>query len=396
MPGKTYSGSNPLIYVQNDQSEPGYNPNEEHALLDSPFVFALRSDLNEPDISEPYVLVEHTPDPESWRRAIDVYRVTPTNREFPEFKVNMVAGNMIQPPPPLRSMLPDNSEKTKPDDSDSEYVLRDRRRYYWAQQAGDDGSGLDVGMRFFYPMQSAFWFPSLETQPAPLTEIPWLSGLEDKSGSWELEGTPIRVTHHIVWPTDIPVLEICDTLTLPKNGLPAVRGQKSVRIVYEQSTKLDENQDSAILIDPTLSRRVELEKVPPSMRAVRDPRSGNTFFSDLGPDLRERLFYNPNVIPEERLWLKGMFVERTSYHYLRLNQMTPDLIEWALDEDIMAGIDDTWTEAIEALPTTRRDEPDTNEDLPFDSLALVTPGLGAGFVTLIFNNSTNIDMVDTG
>ena len=47
-------GSGPLnslqakgaIYFQNDATLPGYNPNEEHALMQGGQVYALRNDLN--------------------------------------------------------------------------------------------------------------------------------------------------------------------------------------------------------------------------------------------------------------------------------------------------------------------------------------------------------------
>ena len=55
-------------------------------------------------------------------------------------------------------------------------------------------------------------------------------------------------------------------------GLPAVRGQKSVRIVYQQSVaRFGDDAESAVLIDPTRARKVVLTNVPPRMRAMRDP-----------------------------------------------------------------------------------------------------------------------------
>ena len=49
------------IYVQNDSSKPGYNPNEEHALMLAGQAYALRDDLNITSGSEysshPYVLL---------------------------------------------------------------------------------------------------------------------------------------------------------------------------------------------------------------------------------------------------------------------------------------------------------------------------------------------------
>jgi hypothetical protein len=403
--GRAYPGMNPKIYVQNDVGAAGYNPNEEHALMVGSVAYALRCDLNRTNQTEdatslPFVLVEYTPDPAQWPRAMDVYQVVVTNRDYPRFLQHIEAGRMIQPPAPLRSVLPDNCARTDSDLADRPYLFRDRLRYFWAQQAGDDGDTLEVGMRFFYPMQLGFWIPQLsaDSQPAPLTEVPWLSALDqpEPTPATVLNGTPVRVAFAIQWPAIVPTLSIGDTLTLPKNNLPAVRGQKSVRIVYQQSAAWSGNDEwqSAVLIDPTRARKVTLTNVPPRMRAMRDPRTGNTFFSDLDPDLRERLFFVPTANPTERLQLKGLFVEYPNYHYLRLNLLTPDLIAMAKDAKRVVGIDLSWTNAIDALPTERVTMTDENQ--PFDSMALCTPGLGAGYVTLLFNNSTNLDMVDPG
>src|SRR4030095_4540610 len=65
-------GSGPLlspqakgsIYYQNDPSLPGYNPNEEHALVQGGQAFALRDDLNITTTggftSRPFVLLDYT------------------------------------------------------------------------------------------------------------------------------------------------------------------------------------------------------------------------------------------------------------------------------------------------------------------------------------------------
>jgi hypothetical protein len=403
--GRAYPGRIPRVYVQNDAGAAGYNPNEEHALMVGPIAYALRSDLNKTNntadaTSKPFTLIEYTPEGSEWQRALDVYQVVVTNRDYPRFVQRIEAGRLIQPPAPLRSVLPDNSARTDSDVSDHPYVFRDRLRYFWAKQAADNGGTLEIGMRFFYPMQLGFWIPQLSAgnQPPPLTEVPWLSawGDTDPAVATVLDGTPVRVAFEIQWPQIVPTLSIADTLTLPKNNLPAVRGQKSVRIVYQQSVALSGNDDlgSGVLIDPTRARKVTLTNVPPRMRAMRDPRSGNTFFSDLDPDLRQRLFWVPFSQPSERLQLKGLFVEFPNYHYLRLNLMTPDLIALAKDPVRMVGIDQSWTNAIDVLPTERITM--TDENVPFDTLALCTPGFGAGYVTLLFNNSTNLDMVDPG
>lgn len=52
-----------MLYVQNDATKPGYNPNEEHALLLENRPYALRDDLNltgstaETYTSKPFVML---------------------------------------------------------------------------------------------------------------------------------------------------------------------------------------------------------------------------------------------------------------------------------------------------------------------------------------------------
>ena len=92
------------IYAQNDRSLPGYNPNEEHAVMSGGMAFATRDDLNLTSgshySSEPHVLVQYRALDE--RPALSVFKVL---REKPEaglvFDYIVPAGQVIQPPPPL-------------------------------------------------------------------------------------------------------------------------------------------------------------------------------------------------------------------------------------------------------------------------------------------------------
>lgn len=106
-------GSGPLgsreaaghIYYQNDPSLPGYNPNEEHALMVGGQAYALRDDLNivgpgENYSSEPYVLIEYVD--ATGRPNMSAFRVL---REKPEagwvFDYVVEAGTILQAPMPL-------------------------------------------------------------------------------------------------------------------------------------------------------------------------------------------------------------------------------------------------------------------------------------------------------
>lgn len=92
------------IYHQNDPDQPGYNPNEEHAVMAGGTAFALRDDLNITSgakySSEPFVLVGYTA--EDGRPAMSVFKVL---REKPEsgyvFDYIAQAGRLLQAPMPL-------------------------------------------------------------------------------------------------------------------------------------------------------------------------------------------------------------------------------------------------------------------------------------------------------
>ncbi len=92
------------IYTQNESSQHGYNPNEEHALMSGGTPFATRDDLNVTNgvgySSAPFVLVEYTE--ADGRPAITPFKVL---REKPAegyvFDYIVPAGQLLQPPPPL-------------------------------------------------------------------------------------------------------------------------------------------------------------------------------------------------------------------------------------------------------------------------------------------------------
>ena len=102
------------IYGRNDRNSPGYNPNEEHALMSGGMAFATRDDLNITSgtgySSAPYVLLEYSA--ADGRPAMRPFKVL---REKPEkgfvFDYIVPAGQMIQPPPPL-TFLPKPVEGT--------------------------------------------------------------------------------------------------------------------------------------------------------------------------------------------------------------------------------------------------------------------------------------------
>ena len=113
------AGSGPLdsfraagsIYYQNDPAQPGYNPNEEHAVMLGGQVYALRDDLyvtttNNPALpfggysSAPFVLLKYTGN--NGRTAMTAYQVQRENPAAGQFFDYVVAaGTQLQAPMPL-------------------------------------------------------------------------------------------------------------------------------------------------------------------------------------------------------------------------------------------------------------------------------------------------------
>jgi len=102
------------IYTQNDPTLTGYNPNEEHAVMLSGKVYALRDDLNvtatnNPSLpfggysSAPYVLLQYTgSDGRPAMTAYQVLRENPAAGQFFDYVV--AAGTQLQAPMPLSLM----------------------------------------------------------------------------------------------------------------------------------------------------------------------------------------------------------------------------------------------------------------------------------------------------
>ena len=103
------------IYYQNDPTQPGYNPNEEHALMLGGQAYALRDDLNITSgtnySSAPFVLLAYTGS--DGRPAMSAYQVM---REDPAsgiyFDYVVTAGTQLQAPMPLPLMAPPTASNT--------------------------------------------------------------------------------------------------------------------------------------------------------------------------------------------------------------------------------------------------------------------------------------------
>jgi hypothetical protein len=135
------------IYYQNDPTQPGFNPNEEHAFLLGGRGYALRDDLNAASAtSQPFVLLAYTSAADQ-RPSIDAYQVLRETFAYP-LRYDAIAGTKVQPPGPLFALplpldatgevlnqeVPRISDPaahvTAPDGYDA-FTFEDRQGYHW-------------------------------------------------------------------------------------------------------------------------------------------------------------------------------------------------------------------------------------------------------------------------
>ena len=426
--------ANGSIYRQAISGAPGYNPNEEHALMSGGVAWALRDDLNRFDSSEPFVLVNYNA--EDGRPAMVIRRVVRENATH-TFSYEAPVGVILQAPMPLPVIpLPvdangvvKNIEVGNPTDIPvnfagnelghehyDRFTYIDRKGATWIYRGPHaDGVTKSFRMHYYYKTQATFDFPGVAT-PSVGSIVsylrPFANGTDAAGGYVE---APLEVSFTPVWPANPPVLGVAETLALPKRGLPAVRGQLSAKMIYEQSVGADlaVRTRSAKMIDPTRAKVHELEtggldKIPGSI-ATSD-YIGKTYFPNLPPHLSQRLFYDPNIGELGALVFVGEFVDAPfGEDYLLLNVMS--------DEDLAAakglvdandGLQAQWYSAIDGLQTvleTFIEDPNrrgtykvdssldvhvgpsdpaeiVHDDTAVDSYAISAAGGGTGYVVM--------------
>jgi len=448
------------LYLQNNPAAIGFNPNEEHAVKKDGKFWALRDDLNVTAAggytSEPFVLVTYT-DPADGRPAMRPYRVLRENHTH-QFHYPWTAGRKIQGPMPLPLMqlptrggviantevagVPDPAAATDAPNVPAPggaanydaFTFEDRQGYKWVYRGPHTSGSPTLGMQWYYPMAADFYLPGM-SQPAVGTALPYLRPLNDvgvPQGD-AVAGTALTVSYAPAWPASVPSLQVAETLTLAKYGLPDVRNQKSAQILYQQSVANEGAvKRSVILHDPTRYKMVPLgssslkdKKIPESIRT--SIYQGKTYFQGLPPDLQQRFFFDPLASEKGSLILKGEFHDEIAGDdYLDLNVLSSgdlDAIK-ALAENEDASTKSAWTQVIDNLTTlveTFIEDPtrkgtyiatsDTeltryegvtslpemlDADTARDSYALTATGRGDGYVTLMFGNGRNPDLTPAG
>ncbi|MBE0540504.1 MAG: hypothetical protein IH623_03875 [Verrucomicrobia bacterium] len=362
------------LYYQNNPALAGFNPNDEHALNSGEAVFALRDDLGTPTTSEPFVLIRYRDPANGLQWRMKVWQVVAEEAPY-FFRYPAEAGKLLQAPFPLSLLAPalETSGVSGP-------YFRDRNHpathSFWARAAGNDGGMAEIVMRYFYPMQSSFFMPGANP-PIVGASVPLL---DLRAGS---PGTPINVRFETTWPDNVPELRVGETLVKPKFGLPDIDGQTSVEVLYQQASALGQGS-SVRLIDPVRIRSAALAQLPLDIETRSS--AGLLYFPALPPHLENRISYDSNL---DRLQLRGEFVEPPAGEsYLLLNVLTPR------DKAVLLALttDTAFRNAVEALATQSANVLEVPANSTgFDSLALTAgDAQGTGYVTLAFNNSTNL------
>ncbi len=383
------------LYYQNDSTQPGYNPNEEHALPLGPRVYALRDDLNITSgagyTSQPFVLVAYTNGTDG-RPDMHAYKVVRTAGAF-AFEYTATAGTQLTKPYPLPLMplamvgtgvnrtakdieivSPDPLTNTTvaADAAYKNFTFKDRKGFTWLHRGSHAGGSPTLTMKLYYLSRAGFFVPGSpgSGEPAVGTVLPFLRPAARSGQIMSLTAIddgqldqPLPIIYRPAWPANPPELRVGETLTLPKFNLPQVRGQKSAQIYYQQSiaqaapaTLLTKN--SVTLHDPTREKiialddaAVGLDKLPAALKITAS--RGKTYFQGLPPHLQTRLYLDPARGAKGTLVFTGVFHEEIAGDdYLDLNLLTA-AEETAVKGLIAASATDKakWDAAIDALNT---------------------------------------------
>lgn len=275
-------------------------------------------------------------------------------------------------------------------------------------------------MRFYYKTQEGFAWPGVADAPPVDSIVPYLRS-KDSDGNFVGDpadkATPSQeIVYRPVWPVETPGMRLGDTLLTPKEGLPAVRGQTSLQVLYQQSVAEDiaAERVSAVLHDPTREKEigldaVGLEELPAGVRT--ESYQGRIYFPNLPPHLVERFFFDPFRGEAGNLVFAGEFKDEVlGADYLLLNVLRGEDLAAVKDLCPEGDSDKTaWDEAIDGLAAkveTFTEDPEVpgtyipdpaktvsvgigdivqvdDDETAVDSYALSASGPGTGYVTLM-------------
>ena len=291
------------------------------------------------------------------------------------------------------------------------------------------------GMRFYYKTQEGFAWPGKLVPPEVGTIVPYLRPAGSTADSASKTTAALDIIYRPAWPGNAPAVDFGETLTEANKGRPAIRGQTSAKLLYQQGIATNgvnngEAGAAMILHDPTREKSFSLKSdtkdglaaLPAGVRA--ELYQGKTFFPNLPPHLAERFFYDSNRSPKGDLVFKGEFKnEALGEKYLLLNVLgisdlatvknlcptaDPDKTKWDGAVDALAASVETFYEdpavpgqfIVNANMTVSRGVSElvaiTNDNTAVDSYALSAAGPSGGFVTVIVGNSGNSKQTPAG
>lgn len=230
--GSLTGASNAEIYVQNNAALAGFNPNNEHAFLapsaaGSPTnaVFAMRFEAPDStgpeDKLRPYVVVKHRANvilPWSYR----VYAVA--DGAAGSSHSNVTVGAHLAPPYPA-PVLGDCPGTHGEEDAGGNPT----QTGYWEDVRGkvfarSDGS---INVYFKYPLRADFFWDPANTGSNSGTAGTCVALRRDPTG-----GSEVAYPFSATWGT-LPVLRVGDRLFDAKDGLPDLRHQAAVEVIFE-------------------------------------------------------------------------------------------------------------------------------------------------------------------
>ncbi len=318
-------------------------------------------------------------------------------------------------------------------------TVTDRKGNVWVYRGPHRADRPEAfSMRFYYNTLPGFFFPSLapDAQPPVGTPTPYLRK-RNRNGQFigdpvygnqdlnqESDQNALPIVYHPYWPDDAPVLQMAETLTTPKRGLPAVRGQTSLQVLYQQSQieadgdnlTIAPEKTSVVLHDPTREKTIEFNQanLPGSVRT--ESSRGKIYFPNLPPHLVKRFWLDPNRGANGLLVFLGEFADAPlGDKYLLLNVAgTQDAttLRELCRTDLQDPKKSDWDAAIDALATDLEKfvenpaVPGTfivspsatrtvglgavaevvDDDVAVDSYALTAIGPDTGYITLIAGN----------
>jgi len=414
-----FTSGQAYAYYQNDPTQPGFNPNEEHVWPSTGTRFyALRNDLNRTNsddyTSAPYVLVKSPipANPSYWQYSVFGVLAEGTDWSGTNFTFSYPAqaGLAIVEPTPLDSLDSPVAPGTK---GVSGPWWQSLNTNFFAKAAGDDGhSTANLVMQYYYRIQNGFYFPNDYLTNQFVTNLLWAAGVLPTNTPpvnipfpWldlyaKTPGTPQDITFVVSWPASVPLLSAAETLFAAKPAqtgggyLPAIAGNgTNVAVIYEQALATG-GVHSVQLILPTNAVAVPLNDLPTFNIPAITNLDFLVTFPGLPPDLRQQVWWDGNQakLVFTGVWVTGSLEKHYEpVGYLLLNVLTPrDKNELQALSTNSTPADTDFLNAVNALASSAGQVmlPGGTNATPYDSLALTAGNARAGgYVTLAFDNS---------